>query len=208
MNVFERLSESNSVVRLIEPGTVLARPGSACEVLAFIEAGQARVFQVNPDGREINLYRILPGECCLLTASCILGNRPFPVCAVAESPIRAHMLGAGEFQRLVDTDPWWRRYVFSMLGLRLGEVFARMESLLGERIDARLARVLIERTPSEGDAVLRATHAELAVELGTSREVVSRALKRFERRGWLELSRGVVRLKNRAGLRAEIDPVR
>lgn len=180
-------------------GCAIMSPGAACEGVAFVDAGRARVYQVGEEGREVTLYRIERGECCVLTVACLLGGQPFPALAQAETDTRAWVVSAATFRGWVDRHQFWRDYVFSLLGRRLGEVLLRIEDVTFRRIDARLAEALLRRAGATG-RYATVTQQQLADELGTAREVVTRTLGRFRDAGWLKVSRGRVELVQRAAL--------
>lgn len=180
-------------------GCAIMSPGAACAAVAFVASGRARVYQVGEEGREVTLYRIEQEECCVLTVACLLGGQPFPALAQAETDTRAWVVSAAVFREWVGRHQFWRDYVFSLLGRRLGEVLLRIEDVTFRRIDARLAEALLRRAGTKG-RYATVTQQQLADELGTAREVVSRTLGRFRDTGWLKVSRGRLELVDRAAL--------
>ena len=189
-------------------GQTLALEQDECKYLPLVLAGQVRVFKAAETGREITLYRIAPFESCVLTASCILDARHFPAQAIVEHSAEVLLVPAAVFERWMDRYPWWRRYVFGILANRLDGVIATVSEVAFARIDARLAERLLELGgPADADpapVTLYVTHQQLANELGTAREVVSRTLKDFEHRGWIRLSRNEIKIlfESRAALRS------
>ena len=179
-------------------GAVMS-PGAACTGVAFVATGRIRVFQVGEDGREVTLYRIERDECCVLTVACLLGGQPFPALARAETDARAWAVGAAEFRDWVGRHEFWRDYVFGLLGRRLGEVLRRIEDVTFRRLDARLAEAVLRRAGPSGRFVT-VTQQQLASEIGTAREVVSRTLARFRREGWIRVVRGRVEVLRRGPL--------
>ncbi|HTG00995.1 MAG TPA: Crp/Fnr family transcriptional regulator [Nitrospirota bacterium] len=165
--------------------------GDACQAIAFVLDGEIRVFKVGETGREITLYEIGPGETCILNASCILAHTSYPANAVAASDVTLLLVPADVFRRLVVERPEMRDFVFSLLSRRLSTVMELVEEVAFGRMDQRLMDYLVEK--SEND-VLEATHQKIANDLGTSREVVSRLLKDFERKGQVKLSRNSIAL--------------
>jgi len=160
-----------------------------------------RVYLVSREGREITLYRIQPGGSCVLTASCILGGSGFPALAEVEKEVLAWAVPAAVFREWVARSEFWRHYVFQLLGDRLAAVLMRLEETSFERVDWRLARILLA-----GGEEWIGTHQRLAVEIGTAREVVSRILERWRRAAWIESKRGRIKILNRAALQAHNDP--
>jgi CRP/FNR family transcriptional regulator len=173
--------------------------GDLCSAFAILAEGQVRVFKIGETGREITLYRFARGESCILTASCILSERQFPAIAIVEEPAEAFVVPHTVFQRWVDTHPQWRDYVFQLLSRRLATVMAVLDEVAFRRMDARIAELLLARLGPDG-APLVLTHQQIAAELGTSREVVSRILADFAASGLVQVGRGSVAVLDRAGL--------
>lgn len=181
-------------------GTVLFRPGDQCHTFLMVLAGSVRVQMTSETGREIVLYRVGRGETCIVTTACLLSSTDYGAEAMAESDIDAVTLGAGPFHGLLACSAVFRNFVFASFGARLTGMMMLVEEVAFGRIDLRLARFLADHRDAAGG--LDITHQALAVELGTAREVVSRQLKEFERRGLVELSRGRVGVPDPAALLA------
>ncbi|MDR3436876.1 Crp/Fnr family transcriptional regulator [Telmatospirillum sp.] len=171
-------------------GTVLFREGQLCDSFLLLLRGRVRIQKVGQNGREIVLYRVMSGESCILTTSCLMAAEAYSAEGVAEADIRAAMVPDALFQALLGRSMEFRRFVFGACGRRLADLLCLVQQVAFGRIDARLAELLLERPALHG--VVTATHQTLAVELGTAREVVSRQLKEFERRGWVRLERGSI----------------
>jgi CRP/FNR family transcriptional regulator len=168
-------------------------PGQTCEGMAFALQGSLRVYLVGMDGREITLYRVQAGESCVLSAACILGNRHFPASAEIESDLSGLLVPAQVFRDWVGTEPFWREYVFGLLGERLAAVLAQFEATVFDPVESRLARWLLNA--ATGDPLAAATTQQaLANELGSAREVINRVLNRWRNAGWVSLDRGVVQI--------------
>jgi CRP/FNR family transcriptional regulator len=183
----------------LEHGCAILSPGTQCEGVAFLASGRVRVYQVGEDGREVTLYRIERDECCVLTVACLLGGQPFPALAQAETEANAWAVSAAVFREWVARHQFWRDYVFGLLGRRLGEVLLRIEDVTFRRLDARLAESLLRRAGPTG-RFATVTQQQLADDVGTAREVVSRTLARLGREKHLKVTRGRVELLNRAAL--------
>lgn len=169
------------------------RDGDACAAIAFLLSGDIRVYKTGEGGREITLYEIGRGETCILNASCILSNLSYPAQAVAMEAGEMLLIPANDFRRLVADYEEMRNFVFNILSQRLAEVMALVEEIAFGRMDRRLMDYIVEKS---GDNRLAATHQKIADDLGTSREVVSRLLKDFERKGRIMLSRNLIELKS------------
>ncbi len=181
-------------------GTVLFRAGDRCHTFLMVLDGAVRVQMASETGREIVLYRVSRGETCIVTTACLLTDNPYSAEAVAETDIDAVALAAGPFHDLVARSAAFRNFVFASFGNRLTGMMMLIEEVAFGRVDLRLARFLADRRDGAGG--LDVTHQALAVELGTAREVVSRQLKEFERRGLVALSRGRIQVLDPAALLA------
>jgi CRP/FNR family transcriptional regulator, anaerobic regulatory protein len=173
--------------------------GDMCSAFAILAGGQVRVFKIGETGREITLYRFGRGESCILTASCILSDRQFPAIATVEEAVEAFVVPYGVFQQWVDHFSPWRDYVFQLLSRRLATVLAIIDEVAFRRMDVRIAEFLLRHALADTDA-LALTHQQIATELGTSREVVSRILADFAAGGMVQVTRGSITILNRPGL--------
>ena len=182
----------------LPPGATVFRQGSACEQYLLVIDGSVRVLMLTDAGHEVVLYRVRPGESCILTTSCLLGGVPYPADGVTETSVSALAIESGEFKRALGESPDFRAFVFRNIGERLAEVIGRLTDIAFGSIDRRLATALLQGHQSRQPVAL--THQALAVELGTAREVISRHLKRFEQQGWVSLGRSQIDLLDPAEL--------
>lgn len=144
------------------------------------------------------LYRVSAGESCALTTSCLIGHEEYPAEGIAETAVRAVAIPRALFDEMVASSREFRRFVFTAFSRRVTNLFRIIEEVAFARLDVRLAQRLLQRAGS-GNRV-QATHQEFASELGSAREVVSRQLQEFQRRGWIKASRGEIELIDRAAL--------
>lgn len=170
--------------RRVRAGTRLFEPGMPCTGFPLVLDGSVRISKVSPGGREIVLYRAGPGEGCVLSGSCLLGQVDYGAEGTAETDVTLLTLPPQAFDELILQHAPFRRFVFQMVGARLAEVMELVDEVAFKRLDTRLARLLVQRGP-----VLQATHQGLADELGSVRVFVSRLLRNFEERGWVRLER-------------------
>lgn len=194
----------------VPSGTTVFADGSACEAFLLVLDGSVRVQKVAENGREIVLYRVEPGQTCVLTTTCLLSQGIYGAEGVTETPVRGLALAPRAFQSLMATSDVFRRFVFGAYATRVSDLLMLIEEVAFGRIDQRLAALLLEKAGAgkEGaGAVVAATHQDLAVELGSAREVISRQLKDFERRGLVALGRGRVSLIARDGLETLARPL-
>lgn len=180
-------------------GAQVFRQGEACHNYYIALSGCIKVFARSPGGKEIVLYRVEPGDICVLTTSCMLSSSQYPADAIAETDVTAIALPKEEFERLMHDSDEFRAFVLSSFGNRLTGLITLVEQVALESIEQRLASFLLERTQPE-HPVLQATHQDIATEIGTAREVVSRQLKALAERGVVSLSRGSVTVLDRTAL--------
>lgn len=185
------LVDRSSIVALPE-GTVIFGPGKAPENLLLLLDGIVRVQQVSEGGREIVLYRVQAGESCVLTTACLLAYEDYSAEGLAETDIQAVAIPRVVFEDLIAQSSVFRRFVFAAYSKRITDLFLVIEEVAFKRVDLRLAQKLLDLGRSTGQIHL--THQQLATELGSVREVVSRQLQEFQRRGWVSAARGEVRL--------------
>ncbi len=185
------LMESASLVT-IPAGETLFYPGKRCDQYILLLAGAVKTRLLSESGREILLYYVRPGESCILTTSCLLGQEDYPAEGISEGEVTAFVISSHAFQRCLEQSAFFREFVFHLFSSRLAKVISRMEAVVFGSIENRLCAALLEN----GADSITITHQELASDLGTAREVISRHLKRFESYGWVNLSRGVVKIVN------------
>lgn len=210
LRAFPFLQETDDAVRemlyrksiplALKAGRFMCVRGHPSSLLPLMLSGTARVYDIGERRREITLYRIEPGESCILTAACILSEQPFPAYAQAETDIEAIGILDVELRPWVHRHEAWRTFVFKLLSHRLGSVLSVINEVAFRRMDARIAGYLVQTTVAE-PATIAITHGAIAAELGSSREVVSRILKDFERKGLIGLARKRIALRDIEGLR-------
>lgn len=192
--VFRAEFESLAQRVTMEAGQFIFMEADQCTGLPVVVDGTARVYKMSESGRELTLYRIEGGDSCILTASCLASGRRFPAFAVAETDLEAWFVPASVYRSWLDKYPRWRQYVFDLIASRIGSVIELVEEIAFRGMDARLAGYLVEEADRGTEKVVARTHEGIATDLGTSREVVSRLLKEFEKLGMVELTRGAVRI--------------
>ncbi len=174
---------------------VIFGPGNSPENMLFLLDGTVRVQQVSETGHEIVLYRINAGESCVLTTACLLAYDDYSAEGIAETDVQAAAVPRQMFDDLVARSPSFRNFVFAAFSKRITDLFLIIDEVAFQRIDVRLAHKLVEL--AKGRDTISATHQMLSVELGTAREVISRQLQEFQRRKWVELSRGTIKILER-----------
>jgi CRP/FNR family transcriptional regulator len=183
----------------IPAGRDVFAEGDRVDAIALLISGVVRVYTIGETGREITLYRFGTGESCILTANAILSQQSFPAIATVEGDAEAVMIPAATFRDWVRRYDRWREFVFDLLSQRLASVMAIVEEVAFQRMDTRLAAFLVERSRKQNP--VRMTHQEIAAELGSSREVISRILEDFAGRGLIRTARGAIEIVSADGLR-------
>lgn len=192
--------EAHAKIHRIPSGTVVIHPGEPAGHYLYVIEGAVRMQLVGASGRVVTLLRIERDEPCVLTTSCLFSHKPYPVEGITEGDVVALTLPAPSFDKLFAASAPFRGKVLQTFSERVGEIILAMEANLFESVSARLARALLA-IAKEGEVHL--THAELAAEIGSAREVVSRQLARFAERGLIALQRGMIEIRDARKLRAE-----
>ena len=180
----------------VPSGTPMFGEGSPCRQFPLVLQGSIRVTK-SSEGRELQLYRVVPGESCVLTGGCLVGGRDYPATGVVEQDARLVVLPKPLFDELLATHAPFRQYVFSLFAERLTELMALVEAVAFHKLDRRLAGALLGR-----GRVVAITHQQLADEVGSVREIVTRVLRSFADHGLVRLSRGSVEVLDAGGLRS------
>ncbi|MGH8279765.1 MAG: Crp/Fnr family transcriptional regulator [Gammaproteobacteria bacterium] len=187
---------AEATYRELRAGAVAFDEHAPCGGLPLVLTGDLRVFQRGANGREVELYRVLGGQSCLMSVACLLGDVRYAASAVAAAPLAMVLLPPHTFHVLLDQSPEFRRYLFASFAARLGALMTVVEAVVFQRLDQRLAARLLAR----GADAFMVTHQRLADELGSVREIVTRLLRSFAERGWIELSRGRIVIHDRDAL--------
>lgn len=179
-----------------EPATELFDFSTLSESYVMVIAGTIRVARQGK-GREIVLYRVRPGEYCILTVCNILGETLYPTVSTAETLVLAVAIPASLFKQLIEQCPTFNLFIFRSFASRLSGLLGLIDDISFLKLNERLAGLLISR-----GSVVTTTHAQLADELGSVREVISRILKDFELKGLVKLDRSQVEIVDQAALAA------
>lgn len=174
--------------------------GDRVDSIALLLSGVVRVYKIGERGREITLYRFGLGQSCILSANAILSQKTFPAIATVEEDAEAVMIPADIFRTWVNKYDVWRGFVFDLLSERLLTVIAVVDEVVFKRMDRRVASFLLDQAKVQNP--LRITHQEIAAELGSSREVISRILEDFSREALIESGRGTIAVLDFEGLEA------
>lgn len=185
----------HGVHRRVSAGTVLFDAHAPCRGFPLVLSGIVKVLQRYPNGRELPLYRVKPGESCLLSGSCLLGHSNYTASGIAETAAEILIVPTRDFQALIASDAVFRNHVLALFGERLAALLSLVEAIAYQKLDQRLAALLVAR-----GGPLRTTHQALADELGSVREIVTRLLRAFEDKGWVHLGRSSIRVTDHEAL--------
>lgn len=195
----EDLPELGKLPRLVFPdGQLLFDETRACLGFPLVGKGSIKVFKSFPNGRELLLYNVTPGETCVVSAACLFSGLPYSASAVAHGPVQLRMIPPALFDELM-AQATFRRFVMAQFTQRLSDLMALVDAVFTHRLDQRVAARLLAHRAESGDSFLL-THQQLADELGSIREVISRLLKQFADKGWITIERGSVRVVAPAAL--------
>lgn len=186
-------------VQDLPKGQVLFRAGDVAQGFVVVLSGRIEVNLTHAGGRGILLYAVEPGQSCVQTTLGLMADDAYSGEAVAVTDLRLVMIPRGVFQRLMDEEPGFRRFVMAAFGRRMQDVTRLLEQVAFESVESRLAGALLELAV---EGVVQATQGELATRIGSAREVISRRLDSFQRKGWVETDRGAVRILDKKALAA------
>ncbi len=176
-----------------------------CIGVLLIRNGALRVYILSEDGREVTLYRLSPGDICVLSASCILKSITFDVHIDAEFDTDAYLINIGAFSKLSSNNVYVENFAYKNTVERFSDVMWAMEQILFMSFDKRLAIFLLDETTKTKSTALHLTQEQIAKYIGSAREVVSRMLKVFQANGILTQSRGVIHIVDKDKLRNLIE---
>lgn len=196
-----RLSEA-ARPRAFSAGELIHNGDADCVGLLLVKSGRLRVFILSEDGREITLYRLLPGEICLFSASCMMPQIAFAVTVTAEAPSEVLVLPPDVYKSVMAESAPLANFTNELIAARFSDVMWLIEQILWKSFDRRLAAFLLAEAKLEHSATLHLTHEAIANHMGTAREVVTRMLRYFQGEGWVKLARGTLQLTDEPSLRA------
>ncbi len=194
------LIDTAAVVEIAQ-GQEVFSSGMPCQNYLLVLQGRVDVFLLSETGREVLLYQVKPGDSCVLTTSCLLSGDRYPAHALTAENVQAFAISNQVFNRCLGQSMFFREFVFKNFSTRLSNVIGRFDEVVFAGIDARLAKTLL----AQGQDAFHITHQDLASQLGSVREVISRHLKQFEDRGWVQLSRGSILVRDRLALQKVIE---
>lgn len=208
LDFWDKLSESeinlleNNIANVsYKKGFNLHGTDNECLGVLLIKKGELRVYILSEDGREITLYRLLPGDVCVLSASCVINSITFDVHIDAECDTDVYLINIGAFSKLCNQNVYVENFAYKNTNERFSDVMWAMEQILFMSFDKRLAIFLLDEITKTNSNDLHLTQEQIAKYIGSAREVVSRMLKVFQSEGILEQSRGSIHIVDREKLR-------
>jgi CRP/FNR family transcriptional regulator, anaerobic regulatory protein len=186
----------NATLMQLPVGMVVFNESQPCQGFPLLLSGSIRVIKESVNGRELQLYRVMPGESCILTSSCLLGQTRYQARGIVDQALEMVLLPVSVFHDLFEVSAAFRNYVFLLFSDRLTDLMQLVSAVAFQKLDQRLARLLINKT-----SPLQITHQAIADELGSAREIVSRLLKGFAEQGWVKLGREQIELTDLPALR-------
>jgi len=187
--------EQQAQTMTVPAGTVIFDERQPCQGFPFILDGGIRVLKPAANGRELPLYRVLPGESCIITSSCLLGRTDYNARGITEAETTLVLLPRPLFDELLGQPPF-RNFIFNLFSERIADLMQLVEEVAFRKLDQRLAGLLLGK-----GKLVHATHQQLADELGSVREIVSRLLKSFAAQNLVRLGREQIEILDPAGLR-------
>jgi len=175
---------ASATCMVVPAGAMMFDENQPCMGFALLLSGSARVVKAAPNGRELHLYDVVPGEACILTSSCLLGRSTYQARCTVLQEAELVVLPPASFKLLFSASDAFREHVFSRYSERISELLQLVSAVAFQKLDQRLAAWLAQRS-----SPIRVTHQALADDLGSLREIVSRVLKNFANQGWVELGR-------------------
>ena len=184
------------------PHTTLYQDGESCEHFILILSGTVKVEKISGSGQEIALYHLRPGHICELTTSCLMSGKCYHADAITETEVRAVLIPKAAFQKALAGSPQFQRYMYAAVEQGMSDLVSLLETVISAPMGVRLAHYLIAQGRRTNP--IATTHYEIATELGTAREVVSRLLKELEDQGCIRRHRGRIEITDFEKLRGMV----
>jgi CRP/FNR family transcriptional regulator len=179
-----------------EPGKTLMEPGQFVKAVPLVLEGSIKIMRVDEDGKELFLYYLETGETCALSLTCCSAARPSEIKAIVEEKASMLFIPIQVHEQLVDEFKQWKDFVSTTYQHRFQEMLTVLDAVAFKRMDERLMNYIVTKMKQLKSNELHTTHQEIANELGTAREVISRLLKQLEKKKWIELGRNVIYIRD------------
>lgn len=179
----------------------MVHDSTGCSGLYIVKSGRLRLYMLSDDGKEITLYRLSPGDICMLSASCVLRSITFDVYVEAEAPSECCLINGAAFADVSERVLEVKNYALETAVQRFSDVMWVMQQIVFMSMDKRLAIFLLDEITANGTDMVIMTHEQIARHLGTVREVITRMLKHFSADGWVDVTRKGIRILDQKKLR-------
>ncbi len=179
-----------------EPGKTLMEPGQFVKAVPLVLEGSIKIMRMDEEGKELFLYYLEAGETCALSLTCCSAARPSEIKAVVEEKASLLFIPIQVHEQLVDEFKQWKDFVSTTYQHRFQEMLVVLDAIAFKRMDERLMNYIVTKMKQLKTNELHTTHQEVANELGTAREVISRLLKQLEKKKWIELGRNVIYIRD------------
>ncbi len=196
----KNIIQNNAGEKIFSKGDSIYSADEECLGVLLIKSGVLRVFILSLDGREVTLYRLYPGDICILSASCILNSMNFEVHISADEDTKVLVINIAAFGKITKENVYAENFSLRNAMERFSEIMFAIEEVLFSSVERRLANFLLEEADRVGDNKIKITHDQIAKNIGSAREVVTRMLKVFHDQGLIEQARGRIKILNEKGL--------
>lgn len=194
----EEKSQLNSftIIKQYKKGDIIYSDNDICLGAVMIVGGTSRVYIMSEEGREITLFRLKERDCCVLSASCVISEITFDTYMMAESDCDILIVNYSFFNKLINTNIYVKCFVYELLTERLSTVMWVMQQILFNKLDRRLALFLADECEKSKSNEIKMTQEEIAKNIGSTREVVTRMLNKFASEDLIELARKSIVIKD------------
>lgn len=208
---WDKLTESerdyvrqNSVIRTYPKGAFLKGGSESCLGMVFVLSGSVRTLMISAEGREITLFRLSPGDACVLSASCVLSQISFETDMIATEDTQILIVYSGAYSKLMEQNIAVKCFSYEIATQRSSSVISALQQIIFSRFDQRLAKFLLSTCEQTGRDEIKMTREAIAREVNTAREVVSRMLRQFSEEGLIAVNQKTITLLNKEGLRKKL----
>jgi len=193
--LLEQILAKGQIMNL-QAGKVMMEPGQFVRMVPIVLEGSIKISRMDDEGRELFLYYLDAGETCALSLTCCSASKPSEIKAVVEEDTTIIGIPISAIDQFSDEFKQWKDFVSNTYQSRFQEMLVALDAVAFKRMDERLMKYIVTKMKQHKTNELHTTHQEIANELTTSREVVSRLLKQLERKKWIELGRNVIYIRD------------
>lgn len=207
--VFNKLSArqqelilNSLITKSVKKGEIIHSANEECSGLLIIKSGQLRAYILSDEGREITVYRLFDRDICLFSASCVIRSVQFDITVSAQKDTELYIIPPKVYKSITEESAAAANFTNELMADRFSEIMWLIEQIMWKSLDRRVAAFLLEETAVENTESLKITHEAIANHLGSSREVITRMLRYFQKEGLVKLSRGQITVTDAEGLRS------